>query len=178
MSKRPLPPISALVPFEAAARLGSMSAAARELGISQPAISRHLHLLERDLGQALFQRNRRGLTLTAAVRSYHQAVTTGLDHIGQATQQLRALTGDQIIRLTANFGFTQQWLMPRLSRLRAAFPRLMFRLQTSDLDDDLSLGDSDVAIRFGTGQWSGWQSRQLLAEEVFPICAPAYLGAN
>ena len=178
MSKRSLPPISALIPFDAAARLGSMSAAARELGISQPAISRHLQLLERDLGQVLFQRNRRGLALTAAGRSYHQAVTAGLDHIGQATQQLRALTGDQTIRLTANFGFTQQWLMPRLARLRAAFPKVLFRLQTSDLDDDLSLGDSDLAIRFGGGQWSGWHSRQLLVEEVFPIAAPAYLAAH
>lgn len=178
MSKRPLPPISCLVPFEAAARLGSMSAAARELGISQPAISRHLQLLELDLGQVLFQRNRRGLVLTSAGRSYHQAIAAGLTQIAQATQQLRALSGDQIIRINANFGFAQQWLMPRFARLRAAFPKLLFRLQTSDQDDDISLTESDLAIRFGTGFWPGWHSHQLLAEEVFPICAPAYLESN
>jgi len=178
MSKRPLPPIASLIPFEAAARLGSMSAAARELGISQPAISRHLQMLERDLGQVLFQRNRRGLVLTSAGRGYHQAITVGLAQISQATQQLRALSGDQIIRINANFGFTQQWLMPRFARLRAAFPKLLFRLQTSDQDDDISLAESDLAIRFGTGVWPGWHSHQLLAEEVFPICAPAYLDAH
>jgi len=178
MSKTPLPPISALIPFEAAARLGSMSAAARELGISQPAVSRHLQLLERDLGQLLFQRNRRGLVLTAAGRLYHQAISTGFSHITQATQHLRALSGDQVLRINANFGFAQQWLMPRFARLRAAFPKAMFRLQTSDQDDDLSLAESDLAIRFGAGHWPGWHSRQLLAEAVFPICAPAYLEAH
>jgi LysR family glycine cleavage system transcriptional activator len=178
MSRRPLPPISSLIPFEAAARLGSMSAAARELGISQPAISRHLQMLERDVGQVLFQRNRRGLVLTSAGRGYHQAITAGLAQIAQATQQLRALSGDQIIRINANFGFTQQWLMPRFARLRAAFPKLLFRLQTSDQDDDISLAESDLAIRFGTGVWPGWHSHQLLAEEVYPICAPTYLDAH
>jgi DNA-binding transcriptional LysR family regulator len=178
MSKRPLPPISTLVPFEAAARLGSMSAAARELGISQPAISRHLQVLERDLGQMLFQRNRRGLMLTAAGRSYHQAITAGLSHITQATQQLRALSGDQILRISANFGFAQQWLMPRFARLRAAFPKTLFRLHTNDQDDDLSLAESDLAVRFGAGHWPGWHSHQLLPEAVFPICAPAYLDAH
>jgi DNA-binding transcriptional LysR family regulator len=178
MSKHRLPPVSSLVPFEAAARLGSMSAAARELGISQPAISRHLQMLERDLGQQLFQRNRRGLVLTAAGRNYQQAVSSGLGHIAEVTQQLRALSGDQIIRMNANFGFAQQWLMPRFARLRADFPKLLFRLQTSDQHDDLAVAESDLVIRFGTGQWSGWHSRKLFAEDVFPICAPAYLEAH
>ena len=178
MSKRPLPPVSALIPFEAAARLGSMSAAARELGISQPAVSRHLQLLERDLGQVLFQRNRRGLALTSAGRDYYQAVAAGFAQISQATQQMRALSGDQIVRINANFGFAQQWLMPRFTRLRSAFPKATFRLQTSDQDDELSLADSDLAIRFGAGRWSGWRSYQLLAEEVFPIAAPAYIEAR
>lgn len=178
MSKHLLPPVSALVPFEAAARLGSMSAAARELGISQPAISRHLQLLERDLGQILFQRNRRGLALTSAGRAYYQAVAAGFTQITQATQQLRALSGEQTVRLNANFGFAQQWLMPRFARLRAAFPKATFRLQTNDQDDELSLTDSDLAIRFGTGRWPGWQSSKLMAEEVYPMCAPAYLEAH
>lgn len=178
MSKRPLPPISTLIPFEAAARLGSMSAAARELGISQPAISRHLQLLEGDLGQALFQRNRRGLTLTAAGRNYQQAIAASLAQISQATLQLRSQSSDQIIRINAHFGFAQQWLMPRFSRLRAGFPTLLFRLLTSDQDDDLSLAESDLAIRFGAGHWPGWVSVKLLPEEVFPICAPAFLDAH
>lgn len=175
MAKRSYPPIGCLIPFEAAARLGSMSAAARELGISQPAISRHLQLLEADLGQILFQRNRRGLTLTTAGRDYRDAVALGLEQIARATTSLRAQSGDQTIRIAANFGFAQQWLMPRFGRLRAAYPKPFFRLMTSDQEDDLTLADADIAIRFGTGQWPGWVAAKLFVEEVFPVCAPLYL---
>ena len=80
-----LPPIAALIPFEASARLGSMSAAARELGISQPAISRHLAMLEQDLGQDLFIRTRRGLRLTAAGRDYQSVVAPALDQMAWKT---------------------------------------------------------------------------------------------
>ncbi len=105
---RRFPPIGCLIPFEAAARLGSMSAAARELGVSQPAISRHLQILEADLGQALFHRNRRGLGLTTAEIPLRRAVALGLVPIAAATATLRAQTGDQTIRIAANFGFAQQ----------------------------------------------------------------------
>lgn len=157
-----------------------MSAAARELGISQPAVSRHLQVLEADLGQILFQRNRRGLALTAAGRDYRDAVAAGLDSIARGTASLRAQAGEQNIRIAANFGFAQQWLMPRFSRLRAAYPKLSFRLMTSDQDDDMTLSGADLAIRFGTGQldtnpWPGWVSVKLFPEEVFPICTPQYL---
>jgi len=69
-----LPPMAALRPFEAAARLGSMSAAARELGVSQPAVSRMLAHLEAFLGQPLFNRTARGLTLTDAGLTLQRAV--------------------------------------------------------------------------------------------------------
>jgi LysR family glycine cleavage system transcriptional activator len=152
-----------------------MSAAARELGVSQPAISRQLQLLEADLGQVLFHRNRRGLTLTTAGNAYRHAVALGLDHIAAATATLRAQTNDQTIRIATNFGFAQQWLMPRLAKLREAFPALVFRLMTSDDDDGLDMAECDLAIRFGVGQWSGVHVSDLFAEEVFPVCSPAYL---
>lgn len=152
-----------------------MSAAARELGVSQPAISRQLQILEADLGQPLFYRNRRGLTLTTAGNGYRHAVALGLDHIAAATATLRAQTGDQTVRIATNFGFAQQWLMPRLAQLRDAYPRLAFRLMTSDDDDGLDMAECDIAIRFGTGQWPGSHVIDLFAEEVFPICTPAYL---
>lgn len=155
-----------------------MSAAARELGISQPAISRHLQLLEADLGQPLFYRNRRGLTLTTAGNAYRHAVALGLDHIAAATLSLRAQTGDQTIRIATNFGFAQQWLMPRLTQLRAAFPALAFRLVTSDDDDGLDMAECDIAIRFGTGKWNGWHVVGLFGEEVFPVATPAYLDSR
>ena len=155
-----------------------MSAAARELGVSQPAISRQLQILEADLGAALFHRNRRGLTLTSAGNLYRHAVALGLDHIAAATASIRAQGAEHSVRLAANFGFAQQWLMPRFARLRAAHPQLSFRLMTSDDDAALDMAECDIAIRFGTGDWPGWQVVDLFAEEVFPVCTPAYLEAH
>lgn len=173
-SGRRLPPPSSLIPFEAAARLGSMSAAARELGISQPAVSRHLAQLEADLGQALFQRTRRGLRLTDAGQAYWEAVAHGLDHIAQATRRLRVRDSGRTLRIAANFGFAHHWLMPRLPLLREAVPDLFLRLIADDREDDLDAAGCDLAIRFGTGSWPGSRATKLLTEEVFPICSPIY----
>jgi LysR family transcriptional regulator, glycine cleavage system transcriptional activator len=170
-----LPPLAALIPFEAAARLGSMSAAARELGISQPAISRHLAGLEADLGQILFIRTRRGLCLTAAGRDFQGVVAPALDQIRQASGRLRPGGRHRTIRIAANFGFAQQWLMPRLPGMRQALPDLFLHLLTSDREEELGQAECDLAIRFGTGAWPGQRAVKLFDEEAFPVCSPDYL---
>jgi LysR family transcriptional regulator, glycine cleavage system transcriptional activator len=170
--------MAALIPFEAAARLGSMSAAARELGISQPAISRHLAALEGDLGQALFIRTRRGLRLTAAGLAYQAAVAPALGQIRDATLRLRPRGAGRSLRLAANFGFAQQWLMPRLPALRRARPELVLHLVTSDRDEELALADADLSIRFGTGAWPSQRARKLFDEEAFPVCSPDCLARH
>ncbi len=170
--------MAALIPFEAAARLGSMSAAARELGISQPAISRHLAALEQDLGQALFIRTRRGLRLTTAGLAYQAAVAPALGQIREATLRLRPRGAGRSLRLAANFGFAQQWLMPRLPALRRALPDLVLHLVTSDRDAELALAEADLSIRFGTGAWPGQRALKLFDEEAFPVCSPDCLARH
>src|SRR5579863_2298903 len=144
-----LPPHGCLRPFEAAARLGSISGAARELGVTQPAISRQLAQLEADLRQPLFERTSRGLRLTEAGRALQAAVAPALLEIAEAAAQLRAPHRDRTLRLVANTGFAQQWLAPRLGALRAAVPDAFLRLSTSDREDDFADGDYDLAVRFG-----------------------------
>jgi DNA-binding transcriptional LysR family regulator len=170
--------MTALIPFEAAARLGSMSAAARELGISQPAISRHLAALEGDLGQVLFVRTRRGLRLTSAGLEYQAAVAPALGQIRDATQRLRPGGAARSLRLAANFGFAQQWLMPRLPALRRARPELVLHLLTGDREEELALAEADLSIRFGAGAWPGQRAAKLFAEEAFPVCSPACLARH
>ena len=170
-----LPPHGTLRPFEAAARLGSITAAARELGVTQPAISRHLAQLEADLRQPLFERTSRGLRLTEAGRALHAAVAPALTAIADAAAHLRAPDRDRTIRLIANTGFAHQWLAPRLSELRAAVPDAYLRLTTSDREEDFSDTDHDFAIRFGAGAWPGWRAQKLFGERVVPICAPGFL---
>jgi DNA-binding transcriptional LysR family regulator len=176
--RRDLPPLTHLIPFEAAGRLGSMSAAARALGISQPAVSRHLALLEADLGVVLFMRTRRGLTLTDTGRDYWNAVSRGMDEIARATSVLRDRTSDRPIRIAAHFGFAQHWLMPRLPALRTAIPDLSLRLITGDRDADIDLAECDLAIRFGDGDWAACHAVKLWDETVFALCAPDYLARH
>jgi DNA-binding transcriptional LysR family regulator len=164
--------------FEACCRLGSMSAAARELAVSQPAVSQRLQRLETHLGLALFDRSSRGLSLTAAGRDYREAVRVALDALEAAGAGLRSDADRRTIRILTNFGFAQFWLMPRLARLRAAFPQALLQLTTSDRDQDLADIDCDLAIRFGIGAWPGWTVEMLFAEEAFPVCAPAYLAEH
>lgn len=170
-----LPPHASLRPFEAAARLGSISAAARELGVTQPAISRHLAILEADLRQSLFERTARGLRLTEAGRLLQAAVAPALATIAEAAAQLRAPDRDRTIKIIANTGFAQQWLAPRLGALRAAVPNAFLRLSTSDREEEFSEADHDLAIRFGAGHWPGWRAAKLFSERVVPICAPGFL---
>ena len=173
-----LPPMGALRPFEAAARLGSMSAAARELGVSQPAVSRMLAHLESFLGQPLLMRTRRGLTLTDAGLTLQRAVDGAFASLSQATDELKAPDRDRTVWLTANSGFAQQWLALRLPALREALPHVYLRLTTSDRDQELDAGEFDLAVRFGTGQWRGSTSIKLLPERVVPVCAPSYLARH
>jgi DNA-binding transcriptional LysR family regulator len=170
-----LPPLASLRPFAAAARSGSMSAAARELGVSQPAISRSLAHLETHLGQPLFRRSHRGLTLTDAGRALQLAVESAFGLLSEASDAIRAPDKDRTVWLTANSGFAQQWLAQRLPDLRRALPQVYLRLTTSDRDGELDAGEYDLAVRFGTGQWRGLRSTPLLPERVVPVCAPRYL---
>ena len=73
-----IPPMCSLIAFETAARCGSFSVAARELGTSQSAVSRHIATLERQLCARLFERSPTGVRLTRAGHSFHRAVLVGL----------------------------------------------------------------------------------------------------
>ena len=173
-----LPPLSTLRAFEAAARLGSMSAAARELSVSQPAISRTLAHLESHLGQPLFRHSHRGLQLTDAGRTLQRGVDGAFATLSDACDGIRAPDKDRTVWLTANSGFAQLWLAGRLPDLRRVLPTLYLRLTTSDHDRELDAGEYDLLVRFGTGQWRSCTSTQLLPERVVPVCSPAYLARH
>jgi DNA-binding transcriptional LysR family regulator len=173
-----LPPLGTLRPFEAASRLGSLSRAARELGVTQPAISRQIDGLEAWLGMPLFERSPRGLRLTASGALFRDAVVAAFSCLGDATSRLCPADGERTITIAAHPGFAQLWLAPRLARLQASLPALFFRLAATDREDEFDAGGHDLAIRFGTGHWPGWSTRDLLPERIVPVCAPAYLATR
>ncbi|NQW10379.1 MAG: LysR family transcriptional regulator [Alphaproteobacteria bacterium] len=167
-----LPSANALVVFESAARLASFTRAAEELGISQPAVSRHVANLEDFVGRPLFERRHNRLALTDVGAGLRDAVSLGLGHVAAALEAARDVPSPQELRIACNFGFAYTWLMPRFSRLREVLADRSPRLITSDVALDYDSGDIDVSIRFGNGQWPGRRARQIISEAVVPVATP------
>ena len=110
------PPLKCLTAFDATVRLESMTAAARELATSQPAISQRIRQLEDALGLPLFDRTQRRPRLTADGRSYHEEIAGALRRIHGATRRLqaRASARNRELSIAVHFGFAHLWLLPRL----------------------------------------------------------------
>lgn len=171
-----IPPLHALHAFEAVARQRSFARAAEELCVSRSAVSYRIQLLEEMLGEPLFQRDARGLKLTARGITYLALVRKALDSLQELSAQSRR---DAALPVTvaAPPTFARMVLMPRLKAFHAAQPDIELAVQLSVPLLDLSAGDTDVEIRFGTGQYPDRTSHLLLDEPVFPVAAPAYLAS-
>lgn len=169
-----LPPLQTLLAFEAAARHLNFTSAAKELGTTQPAVSQRVGLLEEDLGEPLFARAHRGVSLTPDGALLFGAVQQGLAGIGDAAAKIRARRSRQVLTIATDFGFATYWLMPRLAALRQLAPHLDVRIVTSQNEFDIRGEAVDVAIAFGTRPWPGCSAERLFAEQVVPVCSPGF----
>jgi LysR family glycine cleavage system transcriptional activator len=168
---RRFPPLSALRPFEAAARLESFSRAAEELHLTHGAVSHQVRALEEHLGASLFARHGKRVALTAAGRTFAERVRGALDDIARAADALRARRED---RLTVSVlpSFASRWLMPRLIRFMDAHPKIEVNVIASTALADFGKDEVDIAIRFGVGPWPGLACDRFLEDEYFPVASP------
>ena len=174
MLKQRLPPLEPLIAFEAAARLLSFTRAGEELHLSQAAISQQIRHLERSLQVKLFSRSHRAVQLTNEGREYQHTVAAILKQLAGATKDIQNVEFNQQLVLGCDQSFATQWLSPRIAQLRGLLPAVSLRIIASDNYDE-SLGpEVQVAILHGDGQWPGFYSERLFAEEVFPVCSPDY----
>ena len=169
---RRLPPLSALRPFEAAARLESFSRAAEELHLTHGAVSHQVRALEDHLGTSLFARHGKRVALTPAGRAFAERVRGALDEIAQAAEQLRQRRDD---RLTVSVlpSFASRWLMPRLIRFMDANPKVEVNVIASTALANFREDEIDVAIRFGMGPWPPHDCEVFLEDEYFVVASPA-----
>ena len=170
-----LPPLSALRAFEAAARLQSFSKAADELNVTPAAISHQIHALEEDLGVNLFNRRNRAVELTASARVLLPGLTEAFAGIQNSVRRLRAHNDTGTVNVTASPSFAGKWLVQRLHRFQEQHPQVDVRISATDTMVDLTRGDFDLAIRYGTGRYPGLDVELLMSNEVFPACSPALL---
>lgn len=176
--RKSLPPVNSLVMFESAARHLNFTKAAEELGVSQAAVSRQIHLLEDHLGALLFQRTPRALQLTADGVSFQRAVTIGLEHIAKSAGEIRHSRRSGAVTVSASVAFSSYWLMSRLKRFRAAHPDVELRLMAAGPVRDLAVSEIDLAIRYGSGDWPDVEATHLFDNAIWPVCSPRYLGAR
>jgi LysR family transcriptional regulator, glycine cleavage system transcriptional activator len=173
--RRLLPSMPALMALEAVDRLGTASAAAAELSLTQGAVSRSLQALEGQLGTQLLLRDRQRLRLTPAAQDYVRQVRVSLMAISQASLKLRANPGGGSLNLAILPAFGVQWLAPRLAHFTKGHPGVTVNLSTRLRPFDFASEAFDAAIHFGRPDWPGAEHLLLLEEEVLPLCAPELL---
>lgn len=173
--RRIIPSVTALVEFEAVARLGSFTLAAHELGVTQAAVSRQVRFLEETLGTRLFHRLHRAIQLTEEGEALYRVVAESMQRIASVFDRLARGPVQQELVLAATSAFSHFRLLPRLESLKAAQPDLQLRLATQMFTADLRHKEIDVAVRFGNGTWPDGTASLLFDEEVFPVCSPKWL---
>lgn len=166
-------PIKSLYAFVAVAETGSMTAAASALHVSHSAISQSIKALEGHVGQSLFNRVGRQVTLNAAGRRYYKAIAPALEVITRATHQL--VEEKQSHRLTLNMvnSLAMHWWIPRVNQLNQYAPNLDVRIST--LIGQFSMEDEgvDVAVIHGNEKdWQNYYCEKLADDELIMVASP------
>lgn len=169
-----LPPLEWLRVFEAAARTGSFTAAAAELGLTQAAISQRIRNLEARLDKPLFVRLPRGVELSTEGEAYAPHVRLALAALHRSTTDLFG-TPRQKFSIAATPSAIELWIVPRLPKLLRQLPDLQISLTTIHRSADYASANADLDVRFGDGVWPDRHAKKLFDEVLAPVAAPALL---
>ena len=169
---RRLPPLSALRPFEAAARLESFSRAAEELHLTHGAVSRQVRSLEEHVGTPLFARHGKRVSLTPAGRAFAERIRGALQEIAQASEEAGVARRDGRLTVSVLPSFASRWLMPRLIRFIDANPKIEINVLTTNALANFGADGVDIALRYGRGPWPGLVCEKFLEDDYFPVVSP------
>ncbi len=175
VSRRFLPTIPSLLALEAVDRLGSASAAADDLALTQSAVSHQLKQLEAQMGVDLISRDQMRLQLTPAGAEFAQEARYLLERLGRASVKLRANPTGGSLNLSILPSFGLNWLAPRLKDFVRAHPEITVNLQTHNLPFSFEASQAQAAIHYGTRDWPDVNYLPLMPKHVLPVCAPALI---
>lgn len=180
IKRRYLPSLGSFATFEVAAKHLSFTLAAKELNVTQGAVSQQIRLLERALDTALFLRRRNALELTAEGQTLFQAVTAGLDTISTAVSVLAGDEESQTVTVSATDAMALFWLQPLIDSFRETHPEVGFVVLASDADDTLrNYADVDIAFLCGNERCEiGEELHFLFPEIAQPVCTPQFLALH
>ncbi len=165
------PHLNALRAFEAAARLGSFTAAAEELSVTPGAITQHIKTMEAWAETTLFVRNARGVDLTPLAEELLPAFVSAFDQLGQAVQALRNKATPEKIKIATLPAVAQLWLAPRLGILRQLAPEISVSVVAMERPPNLMREPFDITLFF-TSDPLGADDLEVVQDRIFPVCAP------
>ncbi len=164
--------LNGLRAVEAAGRLGSLAAAAEELGVTPGAVSQQIAKAEAQLGRVLFERTPRGLVPTDFGQRFLARISNAFHELAEAVASARR-RDESVLTISVAPVFAARWLVYRLNRFAERHPDIRLRIDATTKLVNLDTSDVDVGIRVGTGEWPGVKSEPLLQQEIFPVCSPA-----
>ena len=170
--QQPLPPLNWLKTFATAARLLNFTAAAKELNMTQSAVSQQIRLLEENLGQPLFIRDHKKLSLSNSGMAYLPSVQEALQLVQRATHDIFSPLKYGVLNLQVNIAFLMLWLAPRLPEFTKQYPGVTLRLSSTNWNTE-SIGlSADLTIGHGKGHWPNMHSECLITPKLRPFCSP------
>ncbi len=174
ISRQFLPSINLLSAFETASATLNFSQAARELDLTQSAVSRQIKALEDQLGVLLFIREGQRISLSAAGEEYARDIREALKLIAGASIAVQSDAEGGTLELAMLPTFGARWLTPRLAAFFASNPGISLNFTTKLKPFDFGIERLDAAVHFGKPDWEGARSTFLMNETVLPVCSPDF----
>lgn len=163
--------------FAVSARLLSFNKAAKELCVTQGAISRAIQRLEDHFGRPLFDRTARGISLTDAGQFYLKRIGGSLKAIEQASAELGSQSARLRFSLSVAPTLASNWLLPRLPDFQRRHPEIRIEFVPYSKHENFNGATPDAIIRHGAGEWKNAASEYIIGRELLPICHPERLRA-
>jgi len=176
MDWRQIPSLSGLRAFEATARLGSFSAAARSLNVTHAAIAQHVRALEAFFATDLVFRSGRKMDLTQAGKQLATSLQEGFGLIEAGVRDIHARASSRPLQVTMTPSFAENWLMPRLGAFWADHPEVELALKPTANCAELRRDGLDLAIRYGDGNWPEYTVERLTSAQVVIVGSPKLVG--
>ncbi|MCL6416669.1 transcriptional regulator GcvA [Aestuariirhabdus sp. Z084] len=170
-----LPSLNGFRIFEAAARHLSFTKAAKELFVSQAAVSQQVRQLEEQLGYPLFRRLNRRLLLTDEGQRLLPFASDAMLSLQKGVEAVALEQRQRPLNISVLPSLAYRWLIPRLLRFSSLHPDQEVRISASLSLAEFDNNDIDMAIRFGRGNYPGLHSELLMEDEAFPVCAPSLI---
>jgi LysR family glycine cleavage system transcriptional activator len=173
-----LPPLRAVQVFEAVGRLGSVSRAAEDLGVSPGAVTQQVHALEKHLKARLVQRTGRGIELTTWGALYLQRISAGLEHLRKAQHDVERARRSNHLAVSAISSMSIKWLGPLLLAWNAQQGDASVALDANDAEPRVDAGEVDFRISYGARRHTYQRYLRLFTDYVMVVASPALLAAS